>query len=103
MDYSKRTDNKDAFRLNAFKIFTDACGGSSEDFVNTLYAKFIVEDFAYSDDLYYWGVLKYFQETVIPHKIAVYQAGLELSRNQIIGNHLKNQDKEDFLRALAVG
>lgn len=100
MDYSKRTDNKEAFRLNAFKLFTDACGGDSQEFADMLYAKFTVEDFAYHDDLYYWGILKYFTDTVIPHKIAVYQAGLELSRNPKIESHLSNQDKEDFLRNL---
>jgi len=100
MDYSKRTDNKEAFRINAFKLFTDECGGDSHEFVDILYSKFIVEDFAYSDDIYYWGVLKYFTDTVIPHKINVYQAGLELSRNPKIDIHLSNQDKEDFLRNL---
>lgn len=100
MDYSKKTDNKEAFRLNVFKTFTDACGGDSQEFADILYAKFIVEDFAYSDDMYYWGILNYFQETVIPHKIAVYQAGLELSRNPKISDYLSNQEKEDFLRNL---
>jgi hypothetical protein len=100
MDYSKRIDNKEAFKLNAFKLFTDACGGSLEEFTNTLYEKYTVEDFSYHDDMLYWGVLDYFKKTVIPHKIAVYQAGLELSRSPKINEHLSNQDKEDFLRNL---
>ncbi len=97
MNYSKRTDNKEAFRVNAFKLFTDSCGGSDVEFSDIVYAKYTVEDFAYSDDMYYWGVLKYFQEKVIPHKIAVYQAGLELSRQNWFNNYLKSQEREDFL------
>lgn len=97
MNYSKRTDNKDAFRVNAFKKFTDTCGGSDVEFTDILYSKYTVEDFAYSDDMYYWGVLKYFTDTVIPHKIAVYQAGLELSRQDWFKIYMKEQDKEDFL------
>lgn len=100
MDYSKRTDNKEAFKVNAFKLFTDACGGNLQEFTDTLYAKFIIEDFAYSDDMYYWGILKYFTDTVIPHKISVYQAGIELSRNPKIDSYLTSQQKEDFLRNL---
>ena len=97
MNYSKRTDNKEAFRVNAFKLFTNECGGSDVEFADILYARYTVEDFAYSDDMYYWGVLKYFQEKVIPHKIAVYKAGLELSRQSWFSNYLKSQEEEDFL------
>lgn len=100
MDYSKRIDNKEAFKINCFKIFTDACGGNLDEFTDMLYSRHTVEDFAYSDDMYYWGILKYFTSTVIPHKIAVYQAGLELSRNPKIDTHLSNQEKEDFIRNL---
>lgn len=97
MLYQKSEMNKEAFRINAFKKFTDACGGSDVEFANTLYAKYTVEDFAYGDDMYYWGVLKYFTDVVIPHKIAVYQAGLELSRQEWFKTYLGNQDKEDFI------
>lgn len=100
MDYSKRVDNKEAFKNNVFKLFTDACGGDPQEFADMLYAKFIVEDFSYGDDVYYWGILGYFEKVVVPHKIAVYRAGLELSRDPKINAHLTNQDKEDFLRNL---
>lgn len=100
MDYSKRIDNKEAFTINVFKLFTDACGGNPKEFADILYAKYTVEDFAYGDDLYYWGVLKYFTDKVVPHKIAVYQAGVELSRNEKLKDIFTEQTKEDFLRNL---
>lgn len=100
MDYSKRDDNKEAFRLNAIKLFTDACGGGSQEFVDILYAKFTVEDFAYSDDMYYWGVLKYFTDVVVPHKIAVFNAGIELADKSELQYLFTAQIKEDFIRNL---
>ena len=100
MTYSKRKDNKVAFTRNVFALFTNACGGSASEFADILYARFTVEDFAYSDDTYYWGVVGYFEETVIPHKIAVYQAGLELSRQEWFKKYLTDSEKEQFLENL---
>jgi len=80
MTYLKRTDNKITFTNNAFKKFTDACGGDPNEFADILYGRFTVEDFSFCDDVNYWNVLGYFETKLIPHKIAVYQAGLELSR-----------------------
>lgn len=100
--YKNRADNKDSFTQNIFKLFTDACGGGSEAFANELYSKFVVEDFAYHDDMYYWGVFGYFKNVVIPHKIAVYQSGLELSRQPWFDTYIKGDDKELFLNNLWV-
>ncbi len=100
MTYSKRKTLKEAFTRNAFKLFTNACGGDAEEFADLLYARFTIEDFAYGDDMYYWGILKYFEETVVPHKIAVYQAGLELSQQPWFSNYLKESEKEVFLENL---
>lgn len=100
MDYSKSTQNLTSFANNVFKLFTEVCGGDSMEFSKTLHGKYTVDDFAYHDDWYYFGMVEYFKTVVIPHKIAVYQAGLELSRNPKIDAHLSNQDKEDFLRNL---
>lgn len=95
--YATRVDNKSAFTQHIFRLFTNACGGNADNFADILYAKYTVEDFAYSDDMYYWGVDAYFREKVIPHKIAVYQAGLELSRQAWFSNYIKGDDKELFL------
>jgi hypothetical protein len=96
--YAKRIDNKSSFTQNVFKIFTDACGGSADDFANILYGKYTVEDFAYHDDFWYWGVHEYFKSKVIPHKISVYQAGLELSRQDWFSNYINHtDDKELFI------
>lgn len=80
--YTKRVDNKEAFKYQVFRAFVDACGGDLEEFTNLVYSRFIIEDFCYSDDWKYFNVLAYFQEKVVPHKIAVFQSGIELSRNQ---------------------
>lgn len=100
MDYSKRVNNKETFRLNAFKLFTDACGGDSQVFADTLYARYTVEDFAFSDDMNHSSILQYFKKTVIPHKIAVYQAGIELLGNEKLKPYFSEQMKEDFMRNL---
>lgn len=100
MDYSKRTDNKESFRLNVFKLFTDVCGGDSQELVDHLYSKFIVEDFAYGDDLYYFGIEGFFKNVVIPHKIAVFKAGLALTTNPSFNSLLSSQEKECFLKNL---
>lgn len=81
--YRERRDNQKAFTNQVFRLFTDAIGDrTAEEFADTLYGLYTVEDFLYSDDWKYFNVLGYFQKTVVPHKIAVYQAGLELSKNK---------------------
>lgn len=96
MLYSGRIDNKEAFTKNVFSKFTKACGGDAKDLADIIYAKFTVEDFAYHDDMHYWGVVDYFEKTVVPHKIAVYQAGVELAHQPWISKYLKDQEKEQF-------
>jgi hypothetical protein len=80
--YSKRTDNREAFKYQAFRKFVDACGGDLEEFTQAVYNRFTIEDFSLSDDCNYAVVLRYFQDVAVPHKIAVYQAGIELMRNE---------------------
>lgn len=53
---------------------------SAEQMTEFLYEKFEVEDLHLADDSYYFGIIKYFEETVIPHKIEVFNAGRELCR-----------------------
>ena len=80
--YSKRIDNQEAFKYQVFRLFTEACGGDLDEFTKIVYSRFVVEDFSYSDDWKYFNVLEYFKGKVIPHKVNVYQAGIELSRNE---------------------
>lgn len=68
-------------------------------FRDIIFNKYIVDDFAYHDDLYFYGVFKYFSEKVIPHKVAVLHAGMELlERSWYQG--LKDQEKGEFIRNL---
>jgi len=95
--YHKRIDNKQALSSTVFNLFTDAVGGSIQEFSDTLYSKFTVEAFFYADDVNYFQIAQYFQKAVIPHKIAVYQAGLEMSRKEWF-----KENKEQFLYNLWV-
>jgi hypothetical protein len=79
IEYIRRKDNKLSFK-NIFKKFTDVVGGDLDEFADIVYSRYTIEDFSYHDDLIYWNVVSYFEKNVIPHKIAVYQAALELSR-----------------------
>ena len=68
----------DSLCANVFKKFTDQVGGDPEYLTQQLFNRFVVDDFAYGDDLYFHGIFKYFEEKVVPHKVAVYQAGIGL-------------------------
>ena len=100
MDYSMLTDNKEAFTKNVFRLFTNTCGGSPESFASMLYGKYTVEDFAYGDDMYYWGVLKYFTDVVVPHKIAVFEAGMRLLHHKKLKHLMVGDRKEEFAKNL---
>lgn len=96
--YTKRVDNKKPFKEQIFKKFTDAVGGDLDEFTEMVYNRFTVEDFQYSDDSIYWQVHGYFQNVVVPHKIEVYKAGLEITRHPEFSSFLV--DKEQFLENL---
>lgn len=97
-DFYKNVSSKSALTDQIFKLFTDACGGSAVDFADETYARYAVDDYAFHDDFQYWNVHEYFKEKVIPHKIAVYQSGLQLSREPWFKDFYIN--KEAFLRQL---
>lgn len=93
--YKNRTDNKEALKNTCFKNFTDKVGTrASEQFATELYNRFTVEDFEYSDDHKYFNVVAYFNEKVVPHKIAVYQAGIELMRNDWFKDFIHHETDE---------
>lgn len=102
IDYSKlKSGLKESLTPNVFKHFTDAVGGDLNEFVDTLFNKFTIDDFAYHDDWYYFGIVEYFRKTVVPHKIAVYEAGMDLLSKKWIDNYLQfDQDKGQFQKNL---
>lgn len=93
-------DNKQylkmCFTRHVFTKFTDECGGDPYEFGNALFARFRVNDFAYSDDWMYHGIEKYFTDVVVPHKIAVYKAGIELLNIDAINEFIGNEERSDF-------
>lgn len=84
----------DLFAIHELKEFTDVCGGDPAELASVLQGRYVVDDFAYSDDTYYWGIIGYLKKVVIPHKIAVYQAGEELIAKEWF--HTYKIDAEQF-------
>lgn len=62
----------------------------------TLHKRHTVDDFAYHDDMYYFGIYKYFNDVVIPHKIEVYRAGMELINNPAISSLFSVDNLEQY-------
>lgn len=79
--------------------FTDICGGDPEYFIQKLcWIYDVIVKFKVVDDTDYFSVATYFEEKVIPHKIAVYQAGVELMEKPWFDEY--GIDKEQFLENL---
>lgn len=83
-----------------FKEFTDVCGGSYSEFSVILHSRFTVNDPRYKDYDVFRRVIRYFNETVIPHKIAVFRAGKQLLSNPQMSFVLTDPEKEVFLKNL---
>lgn len=96
MLYAKSIGPKESFIKNVFSKFTDSVGGDPKEFADILFHKYVVDDFAYHDDMIYYGVVKYFEETVVPHKIAVYDSGIWLTEQPWFEKYLKGFAVEDF-------
>ena len=93
MLYRKRIDNKNAFKNNVFRLFTDAVGGNLDEFTELVYSRYEIEHYNYWDDFVYHTVESYFTQKLIPHKIAVYQSGLELSRMEWFNDFKIDRDQ----------
>ena len=67
---------------NTFKLFTDEIGlfkgDGSELFSKLAYYRFEIYDDSYWDDDIFESVLTYFEQKLVPHKIHVFNAGIEL-------------------------
>ena len=74
----KRHAKSDLEKL-VFDTFVETIGfGNAIDIVSTLYLRYAVESFEYSDDYKYAQIINYFRGAVIPHKKHVWSAGLDL-------------------------
>lgn len=96
MNYAKSKQQRESFSKNVLKNFTDACGGDPFDLFDTLQGKYTVDDFAYHDDWYYFGVTDYMNKVIVPHKISVFQAGKRILSNPEIDRDLSHREKEEF-------
>ena len=73
---------KDKLSRNVFSVFTKEVDiraeWTEELFSDIVYSRYTVEDFSFEDDTIFHRIEKYFLTTVIPHKIAVFAAGIRL-------------------------
>jgi hypothetical protein len=97
MDYYKSTQLREPL-IGVLRPFADHAGTDLTNLVDELFSRYTVDDFAYHDDSYYYSAMKYFEETVVPHKIAVYDAGLQLARQEWFMDVCTQKD--EFLRNL---
>lgn len=95
MNHAKSKLQREVF-IDVFKKFTDACGGDPVGLFNILLGKYPVDDFASHDDYYYFGLQDYMKNTIVPHKIAVYTAGMELLNNRSIEEQLTTHERQDL-------
>lgn len=94
----KLTDNKKSLRNLVFKRFTNEVGGDVDEFTECAYSRFDIEREDYWDDCIYHTVTQYFIEKLIPHKIHVYNAGIELMQLPWFSEFKVN--KEQFVDSL---
>lgn len=92
--YSQSTNHLYSLAKNVFSLFTREVGGNEYEMSIRLHERFTVDDFAYHEDMVYHGVYKYFQNVVIPHKINVFYAGIELLKNDRIELFLTAGERE---------
>ncbi len=101
MNFFSRKKHYETF-IEVFEPFiTIAGGGDLADLVDVLYGRFHIENEVYNRELQRVLLFDYFKNVVIPHKIAVLSAGMEMSRTGILGKFLPEAgDKKEFLNNL---
>ncbi len=98
--FSDSTTHLYTLAKHVFSKFTALCGGNEYEMSIKLHERFTVDDFAFHDDMYYHGIYKYFTDVVIPHKIQVYKAGMELLSARKMSTILNPSEQEVFVRNL---
>jgi len=98
MKYIQSTANKQALTDRVFALFTDSVGGDPKRFADILYNCYEVESPCHSDMIDEKQIMDYLQRKVVPHKIAVLQAGVMLSETTIFEGY--PAAKERFLENL---
>lgn len=85
---------------NAFKLFTDETGLFKGDglelFSKLAYHRFQIYDDSYWDDYIFGSVLNYFETKLVPHKIHVFNAGIELMNQPWFKEFNINEDQFRF-------
>lgn len=95
----KRTRLFDDFVTQILPSFTTKAGVDSEGFARILFGRFEMEDERHKEAEVYARAKNYWQTVVIPHKIAVYEAGVQLYE-QMQSASPEFVDKTAFLQRL---
>lgn len=106
MRYLNRIHNIYVFSTEIAVLFTSVCdspkyqkyGSMNSSFTSKLFQKFEVDCPEIHDEIVYPKLIDYFKNKLIPHKIAVYHAGLELNEKEWF-NELEI-DREQFIENL---
>jgi hypothetical protein len=91
-----RSENKKSFVSIFNKFCKSVKHGDAKILTDMLYAKYIVEDFYYIDDSIWYSVKDYLENVVVPHKIAVYNSGIELLKKLEETPNNLNFNKKEF-------
>lgn len=71
--------------------------GPAWELADILYGRYVVEDIGYWDDSVYWAVMPYLENVVLPHKLAVYEAGMMLAGNEEVARFANlSLDKQEW-------
>lgn len=97
---NKRNRNIDRNREDFHRIwikdltdFTDVVGGDPDELHEILTGNHVLCSHALCLDDYWWSAVHYVEETVIPHKIAVYEAGAGFLEDDWFKNLHVNDEK----------
>lgn len=95
MLYRNITHARAALVDRIFNPFCKAVGHGEGHFLcELLFGRYVYESPMFGDDTNYWAVHEYFEKNVLPHKIHVFNAGMELAKNdwflQFIGESMES-------------
>lgn len=102
--YSNRQEDQ---IISIFKVFADSIKDKvkvdTKALFNILDIKYQIDDIGYDNSKLSALIMNYFEKTVVPHKIAVFNAGYDLVHKDLLINNYFNKDEaEAFIENLVI-
>lgn len=88
------------FADTVLKTFTNQCGGSAFAMSDYVTKRYNCYSDLYSDKFIADKTIEYFTDTVVPHKIAVYEAGMEITKESWFKELFTERDRSQFVHNL---